>query len=109
MTTAHRAAWVGANGRQVPDGLTVDHICHVRLCVNPMHLRLRTNIDNARDNGQIKGQAGHDQLPAVALLGEMCRRGHQLVGYPSGARACRECTADHLRRKRAKWRRQRAA
>jgi hypothetical protein len=51
VTTAHRAAWVAANGRQIPDGMTVDHICHVRPCVNPEHLRLLPNVENARDNG----------------------------------------------------------
>ena len=47
-TTAHRAAWVYANGEQIPLGMTVDHICKNRLCVNPDHLRLLGNFENAR-------------------------------------------------------------
>lgn len=48
MTTAHRAAWVYANGRKIPEGATVDHACKVRTCVNPGHLRILSNFENAR-------------------------------------------------------------
>lgn len=51
MTTAHRASWSAVYG-QIPLGMTVDHTCRVRQCVNPAHLRLLTNEDNARDNEQ---------------------------------------------------------
>lgn len=39
------------HGTQVPDGFTIDHECRNRKCVNPTHLRLLTNVDNARLNG----------------------------------------------------------
>lgn len=39
VVTAHRAAWVYHNGRQIPEGNTVDHLCKERRCVNPGHLR----------------------------------------------------------------------
>ncbi len=47
-TTAHRAAWVASSGEQIPEGMTVDHTCKVRPCVNPEHLRLLSNFENAR-------------------------------------------------------------
>lgn len=47
MVLAHRAAWVHVNG-QLPLGMTLDHICKVRRCVNPDHLRLLPNFENAR-------------------------------------------------------------
>ena len=47
--TAHRIAWFDANG-PVPDGLTVDHMCHNRRCVNIDHLRLLTLSENAKAN-----------------------------------------------------------
>ena len=47
-TTAHRAAWVDNHGEQVPEGMTVDHTCKERRCVNPAHLRLMSNFENAR-------------------------------------------------------------
>jgi len=60
---AHRAAWVAANG-QVPVGMTIDHLCKERRCVNPDHLRLLSNVENARRN-----QGGDFPLGA-------CRNGH---------------------------------
>ena len=48
-TTAHRAAWTFHNG-PIPDGLTVDHLCHARRCVRPDHLRLLSNRENGRRN-----------------------------------------------------------
>lgn len=48
-TTVHRAAYVHHFGIQ-PGDLTVDHTCHNKACVNPAHLRLLTNSENARRN-----------------------------------------------------------
>lgn len=45
---AHRAAWLLYRG-QIPDGLHVLHRCDTRLCVNPEHLFLGTNLDNVLD------------------------------------------------------------
>lgn len=81
----HRAAWAAANG-PIPIGLTIDHICRVRLCCNPAHLRLLTNFENAQDNGF--SSKTH------------CKRGHELAGdnitlrtTPKGntIRICRLC------------------
>lgn len=47
-TTVHRAAWVYHTGAQIPEGMTVDHICKNRRCVRFEHLRLLTNFENAR-------------------------------------------------------------
>ena len=46
--TAHRAAWVHAHGTQIPEGMTIDHLCKNSRCVNPNHLRLLSNYENAR-------------------------------------------------------------
>lgn len=42
---AHRYSWALSHGPIQP-GLYVDHICHVRNCVNPEHLRLVTPKQN---------------------------------------------------------------
>ena len=47
VVLAHRAAWVHVNG-QMPLGMTLDHLCKVRRCVNPAHLRMLPNYENAR-------------------------------------------------------------
>lgn len=65
MVLAHRASWVAVNG-QVPLGMTIDHLCKVRRCVNPDHLRMLPNYENAR---RINGQ----DWPIGT-----CRRGHSV-------------------------------
>lgn len=47
MVLAHRASWVHIHG-QMPLGMTIDHLCKTRTCVNPDHLRLLPNYENAR-------------------------------------------------------------
>lgn len=43
----HRLAyevWIGP----IPEGVKVDHVCNVRKCLNPLHLRLATTSQNTR-------------------------------------------------------------
>lgn len=47
VVVAHRAAWVSAHG-QIPAGMTIDHTCKERRCVNVAHLRLLDNYENGR-------------------------------------------------------------
>lgn len=47
MTLCHRVAWIAAHG-PIPEGMTVDHTCKNRRCVNVAHLRLLSNYENAR-------------------------------------------------------------
>ncbi len=42
---AHRFSWELVNG-PIPEGMQIDHRCHVRRCVNPAHLRLVTDKQN---------------------------------------------------------------
>lgn len=42
---AHRFSYTIANG-PIPEGMQVDHMCSVRACVNPSHLRLATSKQN---------------------------------------------------------------
>lgn len=62
----HRVAYEFHNG-PIPDGLTVDHICRQRRCINPDHLQLLTNEENGRRNGNwakthcVRGHAFTDE------------------------------------------------
>jgi hypothetical protein len=50
MRTAHRVSYEMAYG-EIPEGMDLDHICGVRACVRPEHLRPTTrkqNMENLR-------------------------------------------------------------
>ena len=79
---AHRVAWALYHNRQVPDGMTIDHTCHNRICCNPAHLRVLTNLANSTDNGQRRKTHcphGHEYTPGNTRTNV---RGH---------RFCRQC------------------
>lgn len=93
MVLAHRAAWVHVNG-QMPLGMTLDHTCKVRRCVNPSHLRMLPNFENAR---RVSGK----DWP----MGQ-CANGHPntlLRSRPEGGVICAPCRRLHLARHN--WRR----
>jgi hypothetical protein len=93
VVLGHRAAWVAMNG-QVPLGMTLDHTCKQKRCVNPTHLRLLPNYENARRT------AGRDWPIGY------CANGHDathLIEVTRSANAsgkatiCGTCTNNHRR------------
>ena len=98
--TAHRAA-VMLDGRHIPEGMQVDHLCSVRACVRPDHLEVVTPRENT-----LRASKGAAQ--ANARKSE-CLRGHPLDGdnliVKARGRNCRACSRIHDRdfkaRKRA--------
>jgi hypothetical protein len=92
LTMAHRAAWSSVHG-PVPAGLTLDHLCRNRACVNVAHLEvvtLRVNILRGTGPSATKARQSH------------CVNGHDLADAyrrRSGRRACRSCKADEQRRR----------
>lgn len=91
---AHRVAYERVNGK-LARGMTVDHTCRVRSCVNPDHLEAVTRGDNLR-------RAVEYRRPQKKRLGHgACNHGDVDVYVdPSGKRVCRIC-----RRERTKlWR-----
>lgn len=47
VTLCHLIVWVGTHG-PIPQGMTVDHTCRNKQCVEITHLRLLPNLENAR-------------------------------------------------------------
>lgn len=74
----HRVVWELENG-PIPDGLTVDHLCRVRYCVNTAHMELVTVTENLA------------RKPAS----DRCRNGHEYaaVGETTAADGSRLCVA----------------
>lgn len=92
---AHRVGWFSTRG-EIPKGLVIDHLCGIRCCVNPSHLRLQTprqnSLENSRSPAAVNAQKTH------------CKRGHAFDRFYSGQRCCSQCEAAKARRLNAKWR-----
>lgn len=89
VVLAHRAAWVHVNG-QMPLGMTLDHLCKTRRCVNPEHLRVLPNFENARRvNGEdfpLGGcRNGHSNEHLIAVV-RRTKAGERRIGW-----SCGEC------------------
>lgn len=52
FTRAHRFAYEELVG-PIPDGLTIDHLCRVRNCVNPDHMEPVTLAENTRRANEV--------------------------------------------------------
>jgi hypothetical protein len=83
---AHRVAYRIFVG-EIPEGLTLDHLCGVTRCVNPAHLEPVTMRENV-----LRGNAPSAQNARKTC----CLRGHEFTQdntyrFPDGRRGCRRC------------------
>ena len=92
---AHRVMYEREVG-PIPKGLTLDHLCRVRSCVNPAHLEPVTTRENT-----LRG-VGVSALNAQKVA---CVRGHRFDSkntyHLRGKRSCRACHARVVRRGKA--------
>lgn len=104
---AHRWAYEALVG-PIPDRLQLDHLCRIRHCVNPAHLEIVTNAENAR-----RGLPGDRSLRKVLIT--HCPQSHEYTEVntyyepQNGARQCRECRRERSRKAAAKAKERRHA
>ena len=88
---AHRRAWEAAHG-PIPAGMTIDHLCRHKLCVNPDHMEVVTAAENVK---------------RMLATKTHCKQGHPLSGDNLAMRRgsdgytkrqCRECAREAGRR-----------
>ena len=78
----------------IPAGLTIDHLCRVRNCLNPAHMEpVEHRVNNARGTSPT----------AINARRTHCTHGHELTpdnlyGWPS-RRNCKTCASAASRRK----------
>lgn len=92
MKWAHRVSYE-LHVAPIPDGLTIDHKCRVRACVNPDHLEPVTRKENI-----LRGQSP----AAIAFRRNTCIHGHEYAPdntrIVAGVRQCKQCQRDWNRR-----------
>ncbi len=76
---------------QIPEGLTLDHLCRVTLCVRPDHMEVVTMKVNV-----MRGFSG----PAINARKAECPKGHPYSVQPNGWRWCKICASDYQKRRR---------
>jgi hypothetical protein len=92
---AHRIAWEDANG-PIPDGMTIDHTCRVKHCVNVDHLEVVTQAENNKRSREARGY----------VIGGRCSNDHLLTDETAkvskrGRLICLTCGRESNERMRA--------
>jgi hypothetical protein len=85
---------MGLAGVEIPPGMVLDHICKVRNCVRPEHLRVVTRSWNAKYN--------NDSIFSRNRARTHCTHGHEFTEAnirrtEEGYRNCRPCSVMHAK------------
>lgn len=93
VTLCHRVVWNWFRGH-IPDGMTIDHMCKNRRCVRLAHLRMISNLENARRT------SGRDWALGECINGHP-NEGNWLPAGPGRAKGyCKVCRAAAEQRRR---------
>ena len=103
MRRAHRVFWERVNG-PIPDGLVIDHVCRVRCCVNPSHLRAVTLRVNALENTV----GGIIAMGAAKTCCPKCSGPYTYDTCRPTTRICRPCSLARYKRRHLRLRTERA-
>jgi hypothetical protein len=94
---AHRVVYEELRG-EIPSGLTLDHLCRNRGCLNPWHLEpvaMKENLLRGKSFVAVNARKAH------------CPKGHEYdIVLSTGSRWCRECSnqaqREYMERKRSR-------
>lgn len=88
-SSPHRYAFLYFVGT-IPEGQEIDHLCHVRNCANPLHLRTLTHSENQNNRRNCYVNSG------------VCKNGHKMEGDnvrldKRGRMKCKACNREKVK------------
>jgi hypothetical protein len=91
--SVHRVAWTVLRG-EIPEDMTLDHLCRNTSCANVDHLEIVTRAENTRRGTGRHVSAAHSRARTH------CKYGHQFVPAntlrdKNGWRHCRTCAREY--------------
>ena len=96
-TLAHRAAWMEEVG-EIPEDMTIHHICYNTACIKVEHLTLMSRSDNAADRTYTRKDTcknGHPYTPENTGMRKQKRNG-KVYEFQS----CLTCHRERARERR---------
>ena len=98
----HRRVWEITRG-PIPVGLTIDHLCMNKVCINPDHLEPVTRAENSRRAAAAQTHCKHGH----PLSGDNIRLRHRADGVVQ--RVCRACSRRWSQEQRDRLKKAKAA
>lgn len=98
---SHRLHWLLVNG-EIPDEMTLDHLCYNRRCIELSHLSIVTREENALRAAK--------RFNLQRTKPSHCHRGHEYLPNDwsrNGWRSCSRCEHERSSRRAAEAKRQR--